>query len=50
MFNIIMFLITLICFFVCWDFSDKTGSPFWWISVIICGVACFLQIIMMGVS
>lgn len=50
MFNVIMFLIMLVCFFWCWDYSDKTGSLFGWFNTVVCGVACFLQIIMMGVS
>lgn len=50
MFNVAMFLINLFFFFWCWGYSDKTGSLFGWFITVVCGVACCLQIIIIGIS
>lgn len=50
MFNLIIFLITVICFFVAWNYTDKTGQPMGWITTFICGCVCVLQLVIWVVS
>lgn len=46
--HLILALIFFVAFLWCWDKSEREGSPSEWLSCILCGVACFVQVLTFG--
>ena len=48
MMTLIMLFVSLIVFFVCWHYADKSGSWLAWLCAVASGVITFIYVMMWG--